>query len=285
MAQCLSTTAHSRRYSPLSLASLILLVLSILYIERAIRDGIVRWPHMVTVTPTDCTLVILFWSIMLLTILRLYVEFWRIEEDQDLATALCPPAAGLFGLLVSLFEFLVRVFAIVVMYMIVNRLADTDISKIWSARSHFCSLLVLLFSLFCIWDLAAFYLMRRKADYWAKLSECPKGRIPQKWLFLIVALNDFLSFVFAVLYYHFAHGEQGELAPFFFVAFGAVVCFVCLLEFFCSFNSICELLVQGRRLAPGLDGQSMAAKARDWVWAWMVRVMVGVRGAVASLKR
>jgi len=101
---------------------------------------------------------------VLFNILRLMLSFLRIEDDETMTRRLCPREADWATRILSVVELIVRTAAIAVMYFIINLFTGTDLPRVFKMRGEFCWLAVILFALFCAWDLLTSWLFRKTAS-------------------------------------------------------------------------------------------------------------------------
>ena len=218
---------HLRRLSPFTVISFFMFILSWCYIIKALTINRVKWPTTPDAPPSVSTYVLC--AFLGLSLVRLYLSLWRVEEDKSLALKLCPIEQGRCGKFFSFLELGLRIAALAFMFTLTSKLTNTDYFIVFNRESDFCSLLISVFATLVIWDLVAMPRLFHRA------SET------DKFYFILMIVADALSCILAFLYSWRIHVGDKQWAQNFLFIFGGIILVVFIFETFVSKEKLREL--------------------------------------------
>ena len=203
-------------------------ILSWCFIIKALRQKIVPWPGSLPNQPPSLS-IYLVCVFLGMSLIRLYIELWRVEEDRDIVMRLCPPDQKWPGMIISSLEFIIRIIALALMYLLTIKLSTPGVFIVQDAQSDFCWLFIGVFVAFLVWDFVAIPRLIWKAE---KIDKC---------FFVFMTVTDFLSLSAAILYRRLLLAGNQDWAEKIMMIFGGFVLLFFIFEMIFTGGKICQL--------------------------------------------
>lgn len=184
------------RFSPLSSVSFVMFCVSLVYIGLALYRHKVSAPHG---GEPSTWMIILLCLVVFFSLLRIYLTFWRLEEDKRLMRLLCPSEQSSTDRFLTVLEVVLRFSAFVLMYSATSNLAQSSIMRLFGREPDFCGEFCGVFVVLVAWDLIAMPRFRKG------LSSDSDGDRDDRTLLRAVWKNDIASAVMAIAYWVAMH--------------------------------------------------------------------------------